>query len=91
MPGSSLDGAQQKRTLLDELVGLIFRDLLVNQLIMEKGPEDGFDRTPLPHFKTLPQFVRNTPDYVATRGRDEEGFLVECKAGGTDSTSTSKT
>lgn len=45
----------------------------------------GFDRTPLPHFHTLPVFVRHTPDFVATRGRSKEGFLVECKAGGNGS------
>lgn len=45
----------------------------------------GFDRTPLPHFHTLPAVVRSTPDYVVTSKRTHDGFLVECKAGGNGS------
>lgn len=40
----------------------------------------GFDRAQLPTFRYLNDFIKHTPDYVATKGR--AGSLWECKGCG---------
>jgi hypothetical protein len=40
----------------------------------------GFDRSELKNFRYLPEFVRLTPDFAATK--KSKGFLVECKGCG---------